>query len=74
MNLMNTTRGASMPLKVDPKTLRYNPYTRVSVDVDCSTDLLKKVLVKRKKATFGFFMGIYYEFVPYDYQNCKTIG
>lgn len=74
INLMNIARGAGMPLKVDPKTQRTGPYARVQVDVDCSRDLPEKILIKRKKAGFDFFANLFYEFVPFFCQTCRTIG
>lgn len=58
-NFLNIARGAGMPLKVDPIAQRNGTYARVQVDVDCSKELLVKVLLQRKKAGFDFFANVY---------------
>lgn len=54
-NLMNITRGAGMPLKVDQRTQRYGPYTRVQVDVDCFLELTREGFGKEEKSGVRFF-------------------
>lgn len=64
-----------MPIRIDPPSLKkMGRYSRILVDVDCSRKLPERVLVQRKHDIYKFYATLFYEFVPFYYHHCCTLG
>lgn len=73
-NLLNISRGVDFPWRIDPLTInKYNKlYARAQIEVDCSSSLPDKILMKRSGQ--NCFVHLEYEDLPDFCISCVVLA